>query len=328
VQQTKAKPESTAKKKPRKRTVTTVEEIDVDEGESAEGAKPAGAKVDDRDFSKYDVELRSYIATQGGHASYVATLYKYDTLYKQKQFVCHESRDSVMRPHEVGMAVGPGEYRYKIEFDNPEFKLGPFYFNVHPIYDEYRSKAGLGPVADPRAAQQGRNALPDTLELMDKLVAIMQRLQPAQAPQVNPAQARLAEFSLLDKTLDAMLTEKMAFQKTLLAERSASATPQTPVEDDEDEKEYGIMEKLAPFMPLIEKMVGVILGGGPGAQVAVEGAKAIPQIAEMLKDPAQLAEAVVELDQKFGKEETDQILKKFGKKRPKVVARVAAARAA
>jgi hypothetical protein len=311
------------KKAPVKKITTTTVTEEVAGSGTEESPLTAQKKIDERDWSNYDKELRAYIGqNKDVGTEYVATLYKYDSMARSRQYQVTQARNSMMTSHEVGMKYGSGDYRYVVTFDNPELHIPPFYLVLHTSYDEMRAESGKAALPDPRSLQQNRNTLPDTIDLMEKLAGVFLKMQPAQAVQQNPM-AGMAQFSeTMNMVLQKQFLQQMSLQKQLMEAglvKPAAQLPAAPAEPEPEEQ--GFMEKLAPFMPLIEKMVGVILGGGPMAGVAVETAKTIPQIAEMLNDKGKLMEAVAELDQKFGPEETDKILKQFGKKRPAVPTR-------
>lgn len=269
-----------------------------------------------RSFAGYDSVLRSYMETAGGPKTYYAELYKYDSMAKQKQYVVNASENAMMTAHDVGMAFGSGEYRYLVTFSEESgLKPKAFRFNIHPVYDEYRQKAGLSSLPDPRAATIGRNNISDTLEIMKSLAAVFKEMMPAQitAPppvQTDPFQGMLGAYEMMQAVMKKNLLDTSQLYREMNERNKPGEKVNQEIEEDEGPS---LVDR---FLPLLEKVIPFILGPGPAGAAVVAGVKAAPEFAGLLKDKAQLFQAINELDSKIGKEETDKVLKRFGIKRP------------
>lgn len=301
----------------RRRVIT--ETVEQDEptptGSGTDTSEPAAFEETDdiRDFSGYDRNLREYMENAGGVKEFTATLYKYDAVNQQKQYVCHSQANEVLTMHDAGMLLGSGSYRYLITFP-PELKIAPkaFRFNIHTIYDSYRERAGLGgPSADPRGpaaglmVNPGRSSLAETIELMKSVVEV---LRPMMAPPSNNAmESILANYAMTQDVLKRNLNENVSLY------REIAALHKTREPETEEEERPGIMETL---VPLIEKFAPLLFGNGPTSAALVQTVKSAPQFKQVLGNPGELKAVISEIEKTLGKDKANEVLKKLNVKRP------------
>jgi hypothetical protein len=308
--------------KVKKRTIT--EEMDIDPADPVDNSPEDTAKIDKeeggyaesddvRDFSGYDKNLHEYMETAGGVKDYTATLYKYDNLNKQKQYVCNSSQNEIMTMNDVGMSFGSGEYRYLVTFP-VETKVPPkaFRFNIHPVYDEYRKKAGMTDLPDPRnnPNQQGKNSMLESMEMMKMMIELMKPLIAPVQPQSNPMEMMLMNYRMTQDVLKSNLKENVGLYRELA---NIEKSKGDDMGNFTEEKEAGILDTI---LPLIERFAPLILGGGFKSQAVVQAVKAAPEFKKAIQSPNQLQALIQAVEAKIGKEETVAILKKLNVKRP------------
>lgn len=270
---------------------------------------------DTRDFSGYDRCLRDYMQSSGGGVKdFTATLYKYDNLNKQKQYVCNSTENEMLSMHDVGMTFGSGDYRYLVSFP-AETKVPPkaFRFNMHPIYDTYREKAGMTALPDPRQvppAAAARSGILESMELMKMLIDTIKPLMSAPAvQQQNPMELMMMNYRMTQDILKSNLKENVGLYRQMADIEKNRGDDMTIT----DEKEPGILETI---IPLIERFAPMLLGSNPASAAMVQAVKAAPEFKKALKNPDELQMLIGAVEQKLGKAETDAILKRLNVRRP------------
>jgi hypothetical protein len=262
---------------------------------------------DIRDFSGYDRNLREYMIEKGTTKDYTATLYKYDTINKNKQFVVHSQVNEIMTLHDVGMSFGSGEYRYLVTFP-PESRIGPkaFRFNIHTVYDDYRKKAGLSDLPDPRmnGARPG-GSVAETFELMKMMVELIKPMM-SPAANNNPMDFLMSSYRMTQDVLKDNLKSNVSLYRQLAEIEKAK-------EPEAEESGPGMMETI---IPLIEKFAPLILGNNLQSAALVQSVKSAPAFNELINQPSELKKLVSAIDEKLGASETNQILKKLNVRRP------------
>ena len=310
--------------KPRvKRRTVTEEIVPPDEPAAAEETGGGFEEIDDtRDFTGYDQNLRAYMESGGGVKDYTATLYKYDNLNKQKQYVCNTTQNEILSMHDVGMTFGSGEYRYLVTFPG-ETKLPPkaFRFNIHPVYDQYRAKEGRDILPDPRGnGGGGKSSIAESLEIIKSVVEIIKPMIPQPSPSADPTAALLQNYGMVKEILKSNLHENVNLFGQVLAAKKDLMENGGGDDMEPEEREPSIVETI---FPLIEKFAPLLLGKNPVQTAAtLTAVNAIPQVKQtiqQLREPKHrdaLKKLIIQLDAKYGAGEINKILSGLKIKRP------------
>lgn len=293
--------------KMKSKTIVTTETIEPSEVDLPEASNYSDSD-DLRDFAGYDRSLHEYIETGGGAKSFTAKLYKYDNMSKTKQYLCDTRSDEMLSQEDVGMMFGSGDYRYLVLFpDSPKLDPKAFKFNLHSIYDQKREKAGLVSPVDTR---QQKGGILESLEIMEKFATIMKSIAPpvtVSAPQAQGPEIMAGMFSMMQELMKKSFRDNMEFMSEIAKEkRELIDNSET---EDEPERAGNMLDTV---LPIIERFIPIILGNNPQSAAAVAVAKSMPEVKKLMGDKRQLKDAIQLLDKKLGKQETDEVLKKFG----------------
>jgi hypothetical protein len=299
--------------RPPKHRKTTIIEENVDPADASAKAPSdgQGLEIDDhRDQENFPEQLSEFIQENTGEAGkleYVATLYKYDAKYTQKQYLVEKRRNEIISADEIGMNYGSGEYRYLVTFPGTNHPPKAFKLNLHPVYDERRAKAGLSTPAT--APAQG---FTDQLQMFKLFVETLKPLLSTQAA-ANPSEAMIDSYSMLSTVLKNQLQDSMETNRKMLIESKRMMRREVYGDDagyDDQEGEDNNMWKR--FIPLIEKYLPVILGGGIKSEITMDVIKASPVFKDLIRNKQELNAAINLLRETCGKEKADQALKKLG----------------
>jgi len=287
------------------------------------GTQPEVEEVQDfRDANNIDSILRAYIAQENlDETAYRASLYRYDKINKQKQILVDSTVGCVLCPHDIGMSMGSGEYRYVITWPN---KIGPngmayikaFRINIGTEYDQRRALTNPpplpgfgGPVTPPQ------NPVEAALQLVGALVQMNGLMKgPATPHEESPAQlaASHLQFQAVMQQTSMQYVEFMReMRKRMLA---IDATDYD--DDDDDEIDKGDDELVKTIKELAVTFLPKILGNGPGAKLTAAAVRNMPQFKKITKNPVTAAHLLTELEKDFGKEKVDAVCERLKIKRP------------
>ena len=310
--------------KPARRRVRTVEEdfTRPGPGDGEPGAVPGPHEIADiRDADNFGGELKEFLQEQkgagGGEIEYVAKLYKYDPKYPTKQMLMEKRRNDILDADSIGMQYGSGEYRCLVCFpDNPKIPPKAFKINIHPVYDERRRKAGLDLGGSPQVPQV------DQLAMFRSFVEILKPVFDRQAAPAGPTpEGMIQQSQMLSVVLDNQLKKQMEWQDRLLAGREKEARTRyreygPDQGGDADDEGGSIMWRT--FIPLLEKYLPVILGGGIKSEITMDMIKASPVFKDLIRNKQELTAAIALLRQTCGQANADAALKKMGVRVPPV----------
>lgn len=265
-----------------------------------------------------DGGLREWLArAKAEDASYTATLYRFGGASNTKQFIVFQWVNELPTAHEVGLEYGPGEYRLLVVIrDGQAAGVKSFRFNIAQEYAEYRRKAGRDGSPLGGATPGNGGGLRESLEVVKLVVETLKPLLEARsaAPQSDPMAAMLPAYEMMGQVMKKNLMENVTLYKEM-AQRIADRDD-GDVDDNEGEEEAPQQDWTAALMPLLEKYLPVLLGGGVKGRVAVETLKSLPQYRKIVRDETQLAALIRGVEKRYGKAETDKLLQRLKVRRP------------
>jgi len=222
--------------------------------------------------------------------------------------------NTVPDDHDVAMIYGPGRYVWIAKWTDPVHgEKGMVSDEIHVAEDmraahlEYRRKNGmaspgvdLAPVAAPshnladplsvlQLIQLGENRQLENMERILKLVG----MRPGGLDMPASADTQKQALKIMSDAYERRI-------KMLEEEKPKEAEP-VKTEDE-------VPGFLKPFMPMIEKALPKLLGGGPAAAGIREFVLSDEDFKAIFNDPAQFGEAVKALQTKFGPERAERAL--------------------
>lgn len=281
-------------------------------------------EIDDfRDMNGIDSVLSDYMAQEKlDETSYRASLYKYDKINKQKQHLVDFSVGSVMSAHDIGVAMGSGEYRYVISWPNRRQVDGnpyckAFKINIGETYDLKRMYANPPPLPGAGAPAPANGPAPDPINQALQLVGALVTLnraggQAADNPEkktTEAAQSMLAFQTMMQQ----MSIQHLEFMKEV-KRKFLSDDNYSEGEEEEDMEEEN--ELVATVKELAIQFLPKLLGDGPGAKVTAGVVRSLPQFKKVVRDKPTLAHLLDELEKEFGKEKVTACCEKLKISRP------------
>jgi hypothetical protein len=286
------------------------------------GVQPEVEEIDDfRDANNIDSILQEYIAKENlDETAYRASLYRYDKVNKQKQILVDSTVGCVLSPHDIGMSMGSGEYRYVITWPN---KRGPtglayikaFRINIGPEYDAKRALTNPpplpgfgGPVTPPQ------NPVEAALQLVGALVQMNGMMRgPGAAAVESPAQMAASHLQF-QEVMQQTSMQYVEFMRTM--RKQMLAINDVDDYEDEEEDEPGDDELVKTIKELAVTFLPKLLGNGPGAKITAAAVRSMPQFKKITKNPVTAAHLLAELEKDFGKEKVDAVCERLKIKRP------------
>lgn len=241
---------------------------------------------------------------------------------ERKDWVGRIEGNDVPEDHDIGLRFGPGRYVWIVKWVDPvqgekglisdEVNIAEDAREAHLAWRAANQGQG-SPTASPRPLEALPAALPVAPGLNDPL-AVLRLVQLGedraldQIERINkillgrPSQAA-NEGPVVDAHKKAAKIMEEAFEYKAKALEAVHAK-ETPLE-----KEEAVPPFLKPFMPLIEKNIDKLLGGGPVAEGMKEVILSTEEFARIMADPQQMAVMADALRLRFGAERTEGALR-------------------
>lgn len=263
--------------------------------------------TDVRNQSDFPSQVNEWIgAAQAGSGGFVATLYKYDKLHKQKQAIIYEDDNAILSANDVGLMFGSGSYRYMFWIRDSKVPPKAVIFNIGEEYDARRIAEGL--VKDPNAGNNGKGSMSESLELLKSFAEIMKSVMPPPPPPAPPnpdigAMVR-SNYEFMNGIMKQSFKDQSEMYKELMTKNFSEEE-----EQEGDQPGQGLKDLI---MPLLEKLVPVLLGEGPNAKLAEQMIKQAPEFQKLLSEKQQLQAVISEAKKSFGAKKIDKVMMRLG----------------
>lgn len=297
------------------RPVSAVADVgDVSEVSAEELAKSDGVEI--------DRQLREWVSRENPESLTVLTyVYRYDnpTTGESKQ-LCDRVEGDIPDPHTIGQTYGSGRYMLMVSIPqgvNQDRAVKALRFRLHPRYDDMRRAAtaaaagasGAVPAALPVAAVAPASGLREGLEVVGMVLNMLRPLLESQRPAV-PDMSKLLEGQY--DMMASVLKRSLADSQELIGEVQRARLEGQPREEDGGE-ESGFMDRI---MPLVDRFLPVLLGGGAAGKAAAAAVSAMPEVKRVMENTGELRRVVTWLDKRQGREKTDRVLAALRVRRP------------
>lgn len=262
---------------------------------------------DVRNQSDFPSQVNEWIgAASAGSGGFVATLYKYDKLHKQKQAIIYEDDNAILSANDVGLMFGSGSYRYMFWIRDSKVPPKAVIFNIGEEYDARRIAEGLA--KDPHAGNNGKGSISESLELFKSFAEIMKSVMPPAAAPVpaNPDVSAMvrSNYEFMNTIMKQSFKDQSEMYQNIMAKNFQEEEIETEAEPGQGLKDI--------IMPLLEKLVPVLLGEGPNAKLAETMIKQAPEFQKLLSEKNQLQAVIIEAKKAFGAKKIDTVMKKLG----------------
>jgi|WetSurMetagenome_2_1015567.scaffolds.fasta_scaffold06083_5 hypothetical protein len=279
-------------------------------------------EIEDMDFES---DLTEWLSQKNiDNAQPTVHLYKFDNPLNNKEKSLYGTyKDHIPTEDEIGLECGSGRYFMIVKVPDGahtghchtttrSFKIGVRY----DMLREARKPAQAAvPYHNPQETAQQAFTMVERMMAMI-LPALLNKPQEA----TNPGLQMASMYSAMNKILNEQAIGNLETMQGLQRKMLDVTTPQTEEElpTEEPEKEKTFMENIIGLLnnPGIMSIVSSLTSHSPQASVASQVVKTIPQVQEVMRNPAQVAETVRFLDGKFGAAKTNVILSNLKIKRP------------
>jgi len=231
--------------------------------------------------------------------------------------------EDIPDPHQVGLLYGSGRYLMIVSIPDgtgQQKKMRALRFRLHSRYDEMLKSRVAAVAVSAVPAAPAVNGLRDGIDLIKSVVEVLKPLldtRQASGPDVS----KLLEGNY--NMMAGVLSRSLASSQELIDQVNRAKIENAPQSVEPDEPDF-----LVKIMPLVEKFLPLILGGGAGAAGTAAVIRGIPEVAKVVNNAGELRRVVSWLDGRIGAEKCNTVLKALKVRRPnngKVVSVPAAA---
>lgn len=280
------------------------------------------------ELNSFDQQLQEWIDIESAGVSPKVYLYRFDNFNSgnEKSLVYKYEGMDIPDAHDVGLQFGSGRYLILATIPakkGEKSKVKGFRFKINTSYDNMRlSGGGNTPNLNPLPifnTMQGNNSkgggLNEGITVIKEVMALFMPLisLSLQKSSNTPQLPDLSGFMMKQySTMSEVMKQNLIETSKTVAEAQRYRLENLNSEDNTEESEEGesgsMIEK---FLPLIEQFLPLITGNNPAATATIATVKKLPDFKRIAQNKVELNKLISYLDQKEGKEVTDNLLKKF-----------------
>jgi hypothetical protein len=281
-------------------------------------------EIEDMDFES---DLTEWLSQKNiDNAQPTVHLYKFDNPLNSKEKSLYGTyKDHIPTEDEIGMECGSGRYFMIVKVPDGAH-TGHCHtttrsFRIGSRYDTLRE--ARKPAMTPIQVHNTQETANQAFSMVERMMTmILPALMTRQQEPANPGLQMASMYSAMNKILNEQAIGNLETMQGLQRKMLDVNTPAEQIEEEipelETEKEKTFMENLLGLLnnPAVMGIVSSLTSKSPQASMASQVVKTIPQVQEVIRNPAQVAETVKFLDAKFGSAKTNIILSNLKIKRP------------
>lgn len=262
-------------------------------------------------------KLKEWVSRENTEAQIVRTyLYKYENpVTGDHKVLCDRIDGDIPDPHSVGVQFGSGRYIMIVTIPGSESvkaRARGLRFRLHARYDDLRKRFDSGAASAPAimggVAAPASGGLRDGIELVKTVVdMIVPLLATKQAAAPDMSRVLEGQYDMMQSVLKKSLSNS----QELIGEIQRAKFENGGGVELESEPDF-----LSKIMPLVEKFLPVLMGGGAGANATAAAIRALPEFGKITRDTHELRRVVEWLDRSQGKAKTDAVLNALRVRRP------------